>query len=178
MDLCKWDWGAIGSMLGAVATFTAAGVALYIFNKWRYQKASEVVANEAKSVVNEIFELNKILLELSLFHFNGSKELQVKITSFISLTYSIFSKLTFIQNSINDEHGKLRESIESFNKVTLDLIEILTTNLDRTNIDVDIFRSYIKIITLEEDNKLKLFKKLSEKVLENCKNIAIYKLKI
>lgn len=46
MDICSWDWGAIGSIAGAIATFTGAGVALFISWQWKHQKASEVIAND------------------------------------------------------------------------------------------------------------------------------------
>ena len=51
MDICSWDWGAIGSIAGAIATFTGAGVALFISWQWKHQKASEVIANEAKKFI-------------------------------------------------------------------------------------------------------------------------------
>lgn len=35
MDICSWNWGAIGSM---VSTLIPSAVALYIFSKWKHQK--------------------------------------------------------------------------------------------------------------------------------------------
>lgn len=44
--------------LSICATFFGALTALIIFNQWRMQKGSEVIANEAKTV---IYNLKKII---------------------------------------------------------------------------------------------------------------------
>ncbi|WP_312058100.1 hypothetical protein [Acinetobacter courvalinii] len=52
---------AFGSILGAIATFFAALVAIYIFNGWRNQHNKSIIANEAKLTFNKIhLERNKI----------------------------------------------------------------------------------------------------------------------
>lgn len=60
MDICSWDWGAIGSIVGAVATFYAARVAICIANKWRIQKKTEVRAIEARKLLDYLFELKSM----------------------------------------------------------------------------------------------------------------------
>lgn len=178
MDLCTWDVGAIGSILGAVATLIAAGVALYIFTQWKNQKASEVVANEAKYAINELFEINRIFLELVNFHFDNSNELRGKLINFISASYNTLAKLTFIQNTILDKDGSIEESIAEFHKITVELITIFTTNLDRENVDIVSFRARIAIMKIDQNNEIELFRRHSIKVIENCKNIAMYKIKV
>lgn len=52
---------AFGSILGAIATFFAALIAIYIFNGWKNQHNKSVIANEAKLSFNKIhLERNKI----------------------------------------------------------------------------------------------------------------------
>lgn len=178
MDLCTWDWGAIGSILGAIATFVGTFVAVYIFSQWKKQKGSEVVANEAKYAINELFELNKILLELVNFHFDNSSELREKLINFISTSYNTLAKLTFIQNTIFDDRERIEESIKEFHKITVELISIFTANLDRENVDIVKFRARIAIMKIDENNEIELFRRHSIKVIEHCKNIAMYEIKI
>lgn len=54
MGVCSWDWGALGSILGAIATFTGAGVALYISKSWRDQKGSDVLSEISKETYKQI----------------------------------------------------------------------------------------------------------------------------
>lgn len=178
MDLCTWDWGAIGSILGAGATFIAAGVALYIFTQWKNQKASEVVANEAKYTINEIFELNKVFLDLVDLSFNDSTELKRKIDTFISLTYSSLAKLAFIENTIFDDNGKIAESISDFHDITEKLISIFTRDMGYRNINIDIFIGRVAIMKEDKDSEIAVFNKYAIAVLENCKRIAMYKVQI
>lgn len=178
MDLCTWDWGAIGSILGAGATFTAAGIALYIFNKWKYQKASEVVANEAKYAINEVFELNKVFSDLINFNFDNSIDLKRKIDTFMSLAYNSHTKLTFIQNTIYDDNKVVEKSIAEFRKIIVKLISIFTLDMDRKDIDIQIFRARVAIMKGEKNNEIELFDKYAIEVLENCKKIAMYKVHI
>lgn len=51
MNVCSWDWGAIAGFSGAAATLLAGGVALFISHKWREQKGSEVISNEAAKIL-------------------------------------------------------------------------------------------------------------------------------
>lgn len=64
MDACIIDWSALGSMLGAIATFVGAGVALYISYQWKNQKESEVIANEAKEYIYNLNKLESIQTEI------------------------------------------------------------------------------------------------------------------
>lgn len=71
MDACNWDWGAIAGFTGAVATLSTGAVALYIYNRWRVQKSAEVIANEAKLIINELSKSLKLSEDVFYF-FMGS----------------------------------------------------------------------------------------------------------
>ncbi|QDK96707.1 hypothetical protein FM020_01800 [Acinetobacter tandoii] len=88
MGVCSWDWGAIGSIAGALATLGAGLIALWISHQWRKQKGSEVIANEAESLIlllneyeeeymavhSSIVNKEKITLEI-----NKLKDLALKV---------------------------------------------------------------------------------------------------
>ena len=57
MDLCVFDWKAITPICAALI---ASCTALYISNKWNNQKGSEVIANEAKSMIIKISRLQSL----------------------------------------------------------------------------------------------------------------------
>ncbi|MDI9741816.1 hypothetical protein QM267_16275, partial [Acinetobacter baumannii] len=61
MDICNLDWELISRFLPSIIT---GGVALYIFSKWKNQKASEVIANEAKSLIIKIARLQSLQAEI------------------------------------------------------------------------------------------------------------------
>ena len=62
MDFCVVDWGIVKDILVA---FISAGVpsvvAWLIFQNWRNQKGSEVIASEAKQSVKDLLEARRIL---------------------------------------------------------------------------------------------------------------------
>ena len=57
MDICNLDWQLIVKILPSLIT---GGVALFIFSKWKNQKSSEVIANEAKSMIIKISRLQSL----------------------------------------------------------------------------------------------------------------------
>lgn len=59
MIICSFDWGAIGSIAGAIATFIGAGVALFISWQWKKQKRLESLSSLSKDAI--------VLLSDSLF---------------------------------------------------------------------------------------------------------------
>ncbi|MGP5543303.1 hypothetical protein ACTXMH_12260 [Psychrobacter celer] len=61
MDICSWNWGAIGSM---VSTLIPSAVALYIFSKWKHQKKHEVLSNEAANVLIAIQDYREKIIKL------------------------------------------------------------------------------------------------------------------
>lgn len=77
MDVCSWDWGAI-------ATFIGAGVALFISWQWKQQKASEVIANEAKKYIVNLSILQSLQSEIHriIYESNGYNSANKEIENF------------------------------------------------------------------------------------------------
>lgn len=64
MNVCSWDLGAIAGFSGAGATLLAGGIALFISHKWREQKGSEVISNEAAKILVVLQDYRENIIEL------------------------------------------------------------------------------------------------------------------
>ncbi|WP_336153030.1 hypothetical protein [Acinetobacter ursingii] len=120
MDVCSLDWAAIAGFAGAVATIGTGAIALYISNQWRKQKGSEVVANEAESLIllineyeeeymnihSSILNMDKITLEI-----NKLKELALKVRRqsqfFYQLTNEEEQSILDLKNDLTNYYKKL-----------------------------------------------------------------------
>lgn len=107
MEVCSWDWGAIAGFTGAGATLTTGVIALCIFRQWRDQKGSEVIANEAKLIINELSKSLKLSEDL-FYSFMGENPNSYEINK--SSLYNI------IHNSIKYQLDTLGHLIYIQNK--------------------------------------------------------------
>lgn len=165
--------------LNIIATFFSGLVALVIFTQWNKQKGSEVVANEAKSVIIDLFELYKIFLELIHFNIDSSEELISKIKSFKSVSYSVGAKLTFISKTIHDKDQKIEKNIKKLTELNIKIDKLLEPYLNEIDDErLQKFERYMYSLVDSQNEDLIQFKKYMNLVLEDCKNIAMYKLKI
>lgn len=165
--------------LNIIATFFSGLVALVIFTQWNKQKGSEVVANEAKAVITDLFELNKIFSELIYVNIEDSDELISKIKSFKSISYSIGSKLTFISKTIHDKDQKIEKNIKKLIDLNVKFDKLLEPySYEISNKNFIDFGIHMDLLVINENKELMQFRKYASLVLENCKNIAMYKLKI
>jgi hypothetical protein len=123
MDACNWDWGAIAGFTGAVATLSTGAVALYIYNRWRVQKSAEVIANEAKLIINELSKSLKLSEDVFYF-FMGSdlnpyeldkSKLYNLITNNIKYQLDTICYLIYINNK-GKKDDNLYEAIEAHNQ--------------------------------------------------------------
>lgn len=134
MDVCSLDWGAIAGFAGAVATIGTGAIALYISNQWRKQKGSEVVANEAESLIlllneyeeeymtvhSSIVNIEKITLEI-----NKLKDLALKVRRqtqfFYQLTNEEEQSILDSKNDLTNYYKKLERLQQmSFNDAIAD----------------------------------------------------------
>lgn len=104
------DWDAtinlftvIGTFLSASATAAAAIVAWKISEKWRHQKSSEVLANEAKAIVSDLFSFNSLIAELQILHQPTQDEINQKIQQYNSLVISIENRIAFLSFETNGD---------------------------------------------------------------------------
>ena len=113
MEICSWDWGAL-------ATFTGAGVALYISWQWKNQKASEVIANESKDIIYSLNEIVKVTDEM-FYAFMGNT-LKKEGEEYDQLQQNMWFRLETIYNLIlikkKCHDDKLLKLIESFKQAS------------------------------------------------------------
>jgi|26BtaG_2_1085354.scaffolds.fasta_scaffold27723_2 hypothetical protein len=64
MQVCNWNWGAIAGFTGAAATLVAGIIALYISSKWREEKNSEILSNEAAKILVILEDYRENLVNL------------------------------------------------------------------------------------------------------------------
>ncbi|MDO7470463.1 hypothetical protein Q5X60_16965 [Acinetobacter baumannii] len=98
MSVWSWDWGAI-------ATFTGAGVALFISWQWKHQKASEVIANEAKKFIVNLSKLQSLQSEIHkiIYESNGYKNANKEIESFKEIHKLLNDSAIMLGESLKDK---------------------------------------------------------------------------
>lgn len=99
MDLCVVDWGAISTIAAAVI---ASLVALYISDQWRYQKGTEVIANEAKRLLAELAELRLLIKKINSGTLRG-EDLEQAIKSFDYQKNTVSVIMDFLGKEITDK---------------------------------------------------------------------------
>lgn len=99
--------------LSICATFFGALTALVIFNQWRKQKGSEVIANEAKLVIYNVRKLSKYYNKNN-YKFNRDT-IKVVAKDGICLIEDLIENIDFIYKSIDNRKDKL--TIISFNRI-------------------------------------------------------------
>ena len=83
MNACVIDWGLAADWLSAIATIGGTFAAIFIFFQWKKQKASEVIANEAKEILADIYENLKLITNLTESFGSGKPEnLQQHLTNY------------------------------------------------------------------------------------------------
>jgi len=131
MDVCSWDWGAI-------ATFTGTGVALYISKEWRNQKGKEVLANEAKSIINELNLIHEKAHQLQDLLLSGNLEkLKSQIKEFvedrnnIDLNMNLFN--TLVEVNFKEKDIQLEKFKQLHMNATYQLVGKINTILEKDN---------------------------------------------
>lgn len=64
MQVCNWNWAAIAGFTGAATTLIAGIIALYISSKWREEKNSELLSNEAAKILVILEDYRENLVNL------------------------------------------------------------------------------------------------------------------
>ena len=106
MGISSWDWGAIGSIAGALATLGTGLIALWIAYQWRYQKSSEVVANEAKSLILLINEYEEEYMVVHSSIVNKEKT-NLEINKLKGLTQKVRRQTQFFYQLTNEEEQSI-----------------------------------------------------------------------
>ena len=120
--------------LSICATFFGALTALIIFNQWRMQKGSEVIANEAKTV---IYNLKKLSRYYNQNNYRVDRNTIKHVAKDgISLIEDLIESLDFIYRSIDSRQDKV--TILLFSRVlNLNFYSYKTIlNLNKTDIEI------------------------------------------
>jgi len=114
--------GAIGSVVGAVATVGLFFLALISYKKWNAQKGAEVIAFEAKEAIKELQENN--YLSFSLIHDieQLDKIDKESVFKYAHQRESLFKRLLFINNCIYLEN--LINDIDKYNDTITEMLKI------------------------------------------------------
>ncbi|WP_335956602.1 hypothetical protein [Acinetobacter bereziniae] len=85
MGVCELNWSNIKDILVAlIGAGIPSAVAIIIFTKWRKQKASEVVANEARQFIVKLAKLQSLQSEIHkiIYESNGYNGANEEIDNF------------------------------------------------------------------------------------------------
>ena len=150
MDICNADWGAI-------ATFTTGGIALYISHKWYEQKKIEVLAIEARQLVDNLVELESTLAKF-IYAENGKiRILYEDMFNVIKYIESIERRLKFL--NLNDD---------DFNKYSTDVKNRLQSKTKSEKGELTIY------IDIQVTDSYKQLKNSLNNLYSNSKKIATF----
>ncbi|MFP0274337.1 hypothetical protein [Acinetobacter baumannii] len=171
MQSCTLNWEIISRFISPISTFV---IAFIVYQLWHKQKRKEVVATESKSIINDVFEMNKYFFEITHMNVKDEADLLIKMNDFRTLSYQIKAKLTFINNAIKNKD--ISNEIKKFgitNNKILDLFLMYETNKNRDLLD---FGLHLELLN-KDNNEIINFQNNISSILEICKEIAMYKIK-
>jgi len=148
MDVCNLDWGAI-------ATFTGAGVACFIFYQWKNQKSSEVIANEAKELIYCLNECTNLSRHIENKYKTKSSHIENLELKYCDKVIDIEYKLETFHNLINAKYNKidstLKSLIESYKRADREFNDSVRESSPLDNVNDKLRES------IDKNNKLKLY---------------------
>ena len=177
MDVCSWDWGAIGSFVGAGATLIGAGIASFvawcISKQWKNQKGTEVIANEAKTIFYEVCEFHKHIDYIINYEVT-EKGLINAFDKIENLSVDINNKLLFLEENIDDKN--LQSYRRSLNKLILYISSLIESSESTNPSDIknDILDG-LNINLNKPDSYYKNYKFSFEFVKKTLIDISLYK---
>lgn len=122
MDLCVVDWAIIKDILVAlIGAGIPSLVAFYIFYKWKYQKGSEVVADEAKQTIKDLLEIINISYQMNSYSASSESNAK-KFKDFEILSEKILRSSLFIDECIMIDNLKLE--LDKFNKLCWEVKDV------------------------------------------------------
>lgn len=174
MDVCSWDWGAIGSFVGAGATLIgaviASRVAWCISKQWKDQKGSEVIANETKELIKDITQSISLLGNIIYDDTNSTIKNENIISNFLNikrLDLEIHRKIYFIENTII--FYNLDKIYKDFNILNSSIIDSLGYRIDNND-----FKEYERYRPLLEEKYIKLCD-LSDNLIIKLSPLSLYR---
>ncbi|CEI50780.1 hypothetical protein [Acinetobacter bereziniae] len=175
MDFCNYNWDLISRFVPLVTPTVSIGIAFFVYKVWHIQKGKEVIAQEAKSIIESIYELNKVFFDLQNYNFEDFEDMKLKMKKFKSERDNLTLKLTFIRNSL-DNKIKFNQIIDKFDNECKKITNILNKYLEiKPKLDIEDF--YLEIEIKNPLSQLAPHPLLDSEleILESCKNLAMYR---
>lgn len=169
MDVCVVNWEIVSTV---VCTLVTVGVAYLISKQWSEQKKSEVLAEEAKKLISELFELNKLISKAKNYEFED-KDLKKLVEDFGFYRDVTSLNIKFFKNDID---------LNSF-----ELLEELSTQLNNYYLKIERFKtsppsnpaaSFVLMHEIASQNGKDYLDVLIlsiDKALDTLRNVALYK---
>lgn len=175
MDFCNFNWDLISRFVPLVTPTVSIGIAIFVYRLWHIQKAKEVIAQEAKSIIESLYELNKVFFDIQNYNFVDFEDLKLKMKKFQSERENLNLKLTFIKNSL-DNKIKFNQNVDKFDNECKKITNIFNRYLEiKPKVDIEDFY-------LEKDIKKPLYQNSlhplldsESEILESCKDLAMYR---
>ncbi|MFW1942327.1 MULTISPECIES: hypothetical protein [unclassified Acinetobacter] len=175
MDFCNFNWDLVSRFVPLVTPAVSIGIAFFVYRVWHIQKGKEVIAQEAKSIVESIYELNKVFFDLQNYNFEDFEDLKLKMKKFQSERDNLILKLTFIRNSLHNKI-KFNQNVDKFHNECRKITNIFNRYLEiEPKLDIEDFY-------LETEIKKPIYQHAPHplldselEVLESCKNLAMYR---
>lgn len=127
MNVCSLDWELVIKFLPLVNVLTTVVVAFAVYKVWHIQKAKEVIANEAKSIINDLnliyeeaYKLQDLLLAGKLDELRNQIKVFTENRNNIDLNMNLFNTLVevnFKKKDIQLENYKIKHLGATFQLV-------------------------------------------------------------
>jgi len=168
MDLCVINWEMVTAIL---CTGITAGVALYIAHQWSRQKKGEMIADEARSLIKEIFELNKLLSRIKNYEITDN-ELKGVVKDLGYLKDIIKLKVNFLKDDIKI---KDQQRLEVLNNNLETFYEKIKHYKDRTDRSMIIMYLSLELAAQADKDYIESLLVDIEAALAALRNISLYK---
>lgn len=114
MELCAIDWNLASKFVPLVTPIVSVFLAFFVYFVWHKQKRKEVIANEAKSLMVDLFKLNEHIQDIFTCNFKNNEKFEEGFYEYKKLAYTVKSKLFFIRNNLKISY-KSKDNIETLN---------------------------------------------------------------
>ncbi|HAV5075560.1 TPA: hypothetical protein JI034_13985 [Acinetobacter baumannii] len=175
MTSCEFDWELASKFIPLISSITTIFVAYLVYKIWHKQKEKEVIATEAKSIIMELFELNKIFSDLINLNFETKEEMIEKMRAFKAQRWYLMAKLSFLKNCLSNE--KFKNWMRDFDNETIEINNLIKPFLEKNSKkDMLDFALLLEIKNNSKDEReLHSFQTKQVFLLEACKDLAMYR---
>jgi len=175
MTSCEFDWELASKFIPLISSITTILVAIFVYKIWHKQKEKEVIATEAKSIIMEMFELNKIFSDIFNQNFETKEEMIEKMRAFKAQRWYLIAKLSFLKNCLSNK--KFKKWLSDFDGETIKINYLFKPYLEK-NSKKDMV-DFVLMLELKNNSmgegELHPYQTKQVFLLEACKNLAMFK---